>query len=144
MIGLKHPTSRASLVFPTGMCYDENYHIVLHFKKYKGWFKQDYISHQKLLIMLFIMQWTKYSWLFLSRTTLSRISLHLELKSQSFGVGCNLFLSLYLEVSLSRTNFLVPSEFEIERVNCIEETYCLLPDWHQNENVIRREKIQLK
>ena len=45
---------------------------------------------------------------------LSRTSLYLELKSRSLCVGCNLFFSLYLELSLSRTNFLVPSEFEIE------------------------------
>ena len=31
--------------------------------------------------------------------------------------------SLYLELSLSRTNFLVPFEFEIERVNCIVRHY---------------------
>ena len=50
---------------------------------------------------------------------LSRTSLYLELKSHSRCVSCNLFFSLYLELSLSRTNFLVPCEFEIERVNCI-------------------------
>ena len=50
---------------------------------------------------------------------LSRTSLYLELKSQSLCVGCNLFFSLYLELSLSRSNSLVPWEFEIERVNCI-------------------------
>ena len=49
---------------------------------------------------------------------LSRTSLYLELKSQSLCVSCNIFFSLYFEVSLSRTNFLVPCEFEIERVNC--------------------------
>ena len=49
---------------------------------------------------------------------LSRTSLYLELKSQSLCVGCNLLFSLYLELSLSRTNSLVPCEFEIERVNC--------------------------
>ena len=50
---------------------------------------------------------------------LSRTSLCLELKCQPLCVGCNLFFSLYLELSLSRTNFLVPYDFEIERVNCI-------------------------
>ena len=50
---------------------------------------------------------------------LSRASLYLELKSQSLYVGCNLFFSLYLELSLSRSNFLAPCEFEIVRVNCI-------------------------
>ena len=50
---------------------------------------------------------------------LSRTSLYLELKSQSLCVGCNLFFSLYLELSLSRTNSLVPCELEIERVNWI-------------------------
>ena len=50
---------------------------------------------------------------------LSRTCLYLELKSQSLCVGCNLFFSLYLELSLPRTNSLVPCEFEIERVNCI-------------------------
>ena len=49
---------------------------------------------------------------------LSRTSLYLELKSQSLCIGCNLFISLYLELSLSQTNSLVPCEFEIERVNC--------------------------
>ena len=44
---------------------------------------------------------------------LSRTSFYLELKSQSLCVGCNLFYSLYLELSLSRTNSLVPYEFEI-------------------------------
>ena len=51
---------------------------------------------------------------------LSRTSLYLELKSQSLCVGCNLFFSLYLELSLSRTNSQVPCEFNIERVNCNE------------------------
>ena len=49
---------------------------------------------------------------------LSRNSIYLELKSQSLCVSRNLFFSLYLELSLSRTNFLVPCEFEIEKVNC--------------------------
>ena len=49
---------------------------------------------------------------------LSRTSLYLELKSQSLSVSYKLFFSFYLELSLSRTNFLVPCEFEIERVNC--------------------------
>ena len=44
---------------------------------------------------------------------LSRTSLYLELNSQSLCVGYNLFLSLYLELSLSRKNSLVPCEFEI-------------------------------
>ena len=48
-------------------------------------------------------------------------TLYLDLvpKSQSLCVGCNLFFSLYLELSLYLTNTLVPCEFEIERVNCI-------------------------
>ena len=46
-------------------------------------------------------------------------TLYLELKSRSLCVGCNLFFSLYLKLSLSRTNSLVPCEFERERVNCI-------------------------
>ena len=50
---------------------------------------------------------------------LSGTSLYLELKSRSLYVSCNLFFSLYLKLSLSRTNYLVPFEFEIERVNCI-------------------------
>ena len=45
--------------------------------------------------------------------------LYVELKSRSLCVDCNLFFSLYLELSLSRTNSLVPCEFEIERVDCI-------------------------
>ena len=49
---------------------------------------------------------------------LSRTSLYLELKSRPLCVSCNLFFSLYLELSLSRTNFLVPCKFEIERFNC--------------------------
>ena len=49
---------------------------------------------------------------------LSRTSLYVELKSQSLCLGCNMFLSLYLELSLSRTNSLIPCEFEIERVSC--------------------------
>ena len=52
---------------------------------------------------------------------LPRTSLYLELKSRSLCVGCNLFFFLYLEISLSRTNSLVPCEFEIERVNCISK-----------------------
>ena len=40
-------------------------------------------------------------------------------------IGCNLLFSLYLELSLSRTNSLVPYEFEIERVNCIYFYYYL-------------------
>ena len=54
---------------------------------------------------------------------LSRTSLYLELRSRSLCVGCNLFFSLYLELSLSRTNSLVPCEFEIERVDCTCNTY---------------------
>ena len=49
---------------------------------------------------------------------LSQTSFYFELKSQFLCVGCNLFFSFYLELSLSRTNFLDPCEFEIERVNC--------------------------
>ena len=57
---------------------------------------------------------------------LSRTSLYLELKSQSLCVSRNLFFSFYLELSLSRTNFLVPCEFEIERVNCSFRLCCIL------------------
>jgi hypothetical protein len=60
----------------------------------------------------------EYSWLSLSQHPLSRTSLYLKLKSQSLYVSWNLFFSLYLKLSLSRTNFLVPCEFEIERVSC--------------------------
>ena len=51
--------------------------------------------------------------------SLSRTSLYVELMSRSLCLGCNPFFSPYLELSLSRTNYLVPCEFEIERVNCI-------------------------
>ena len=51
---------------------------------------------------------------------LSRTSLYLELKgTETLCIGCNLFFSLYLELSIYRTNFLVPCEFVIESVNCM-------------------------
>ena len=64
------------------------------------------------------LNWTTVDSLYLEYP-LSRTSLFLELKSQSLCVSCNLFFSLYLKLSLSRTNFRDPCEFEIERVNCI-------------------------
>ena len=66
---------------------------------------------------LFVLQLTLSIYL---EHPLSRPFLYLELKSRSLCVNCNLFFALYLELSLSRTNFLVPCEFEIERVNCIK------------------------
>ena len=44
--------------------------------------------------------------------------------SRSHCVGCNLFFSLYLELSLSRTNSLVPCEFKCQL--CFYMRPCLL------------------
>ena len=51
--------------------------------------------------------------------SLSRLSLYLELISGSPYGHSRLFFFLYLELSISRTKFLVPWEFEIERFHCI-------------------------
>ena len=67
-----------------------------------------------------VLDWSKPSESFRSTTVDSLYLEHpLSRTSQSLCVSCDLFFSLYLELSLSRTNFLVPCEFEIERVNCI-------------------------
>jgi len=55
-----------------------------------------------------------YSGFFLSRT-----SLYFEQKTRSLGHLSSPLRFLYLDLYLSRTNSLVPSEFEIERVHCI-------------------------
>ena len=47
---------------------------------------------------------------------LSRTSLYLEQFFRSLSIDSSLIFSLYLELSLSRTNSLVTCEFEIERV----------------------------
>ena len=61
----------------------------------------------------------QYSWPSLSWTPSISNSLYFELNSRPLSVGCNLFFSPYLELSLCRTNSPVPCEFELERVNCI-------------------------
>ena len=45
---------------------------------------------------------------------LSRTALNLEQFSRSLFIDSSLIFSLYLELSLSRTNSLVPCEFDIE------------------------------
>ena len=55
---------------------------------------------------------------------ISRTSLYLEQFSRSLSINSSLIFSLYLEFSLSRTNSLVPCEFEIERVHCNIFQFC--------------------
>ena len=69
----------------------------------------------------------------------SRTSFYLQLKSRTLCVGCNLFFSLYLELSLSRTNFLVPCEFEIERVNCISQKIFLTDINNQSRTTLKEQ-----
>ena len=61
---------------------------------------------------------------------LSSTSLYLEQFSRSLSIDSSLIFSLYLELSLSRTNSLVPCEFEIERVHC--DTFSLFVCITQN------------
>ena len=61
-----------------------------------------------------------YSGLSLSQTpSISNFSLYLEQFSRSLSIDSSLIFSLYLELSLSRTNSLVPCEFEIERESTV-------------------------
>ena len=50
---------------------------------------------------------------------LSRTFFYPEQFSRSLSIDSSLIFSLYLELSLSRTNSLVPCEFDRERVHCI-------------------------
>ena len=96
-----------------------------HCPKFKLAMRAPFFSYSFLTLFFVICKYilievaenTYYSGLSLSRT-----SLFVELMSRSLCVGCILFFSLYLELSLSRTNSLVPCEFEIERVNCSTTT----------------------
>ena len=70
-------------------------------------------------------KWYTVNSLYLERP-LSWTSLYIKLKFMFLCIGCNLLFSLYLELSLSRTNSMVPSEFDVERANCIDLVVSML------------------
>ena len=91
-------------------------------------FKRDYaendaIEENKKGLKLRYLCFVSFHGFFVQCTISLSNTLYLELLSieqffRSLSIDSSLIFSLYLELSLSRTNSLVPCEFEIERVHC--------------------------